>query len=195
METQLHFDSGAKQLGLCFKERFRTDQGITLKVKGILNTVTGKVDSNLSLSTGSSDFRQLGGRRVRRAVKTTFEFYKPEVCLGGSYVPGSDELKYGLTAKQKAFVGPIAIKAKAALHYPTRSQQGSVTGDICLSQTTYRFTDMQDLQLAVGCHLRAIQPAHGKQLDTMLAPYGVIRENNWSLTTNFQGRWSVLYDL
>ena len=32
METQLHFDSGAKQLGLCFKERFRTDQGITLKV-------------------------------------------------------------------------------------------------------------------------------------------------------------------
>ena len=93
------------------------------QVRGTLNTVTGHVDSLLNLGTGSSDFRQRSSRRVRRGEKPLFEFAKPELRLGGAYVPGKDELMYGLTAKQKAFIGPFGLKAKAAVTYPMRSQQ------------------------------------------------------------------------
>ena len=93
------------------------------QVKGVLNTVTGHVASTLSLGTSSSDFRQRSSRRLRRGDKATIELLKPELRLGGSYVPGSDELMYGLTAKQRAFAGPVGLKAKAAVQYPMRSQQ------------------------------------------------------------------------
>ena len=94
------------------------------QVKGVLNTVTGHVDSSVQLGTGSNNFRQRSSnRRLRRGEKSTFEFLRPELRAGGSYVPGSDELMYGLTAKQKAFAGPFRVKARAAVHYPTRSQQ------------------------------------------------------------------------
>ena len=42
METQLAFDSKAKQLNLAFKERFVTDSNFQLKVTGNVNTQTGR---------------------------------------------------------------------------------------------------------------------------------------------------------
>ncbi len=42
METQLTFDSKAKQLNLAFKERFVTDGNFQLKINGGINTKTGK---------------------------------------------------------------------------------------------------------------------------------------------------------
>ena len=42
METQLTFDSKAKQLNLAFKERFVTDSNFQLKITGGINTRTGK---------------------------------------------------------------------------------------------------------------------------------------------------------
>lgn len=42
METQLTFDSKAKQLNLAFKERFVTDSNFQLKITGGINTKTGK---------------------------------------------------------------------------------------------------------------------------------------------------------
>lgn len=41
METQLAFDSRAKQLNLAFKERFVTDSNFQLKITGNVNTQTG----------------------------------------------------------------------------------------------------------------------------------------------------------
>lgn len=43
METQLAFDSKAKQLNLAFKERFVTDSNFQLKITGGINTQTGKL--------------------------------------------------------------------------------------------------------------------------------------------------------
>lgn len=42
METQLAFDSKAKQLNLAFKERFVTDSNFQLKITGTVNTQTGR---------------------------------------------------------------------------------------------------------------------------------------------------------
>lgn len=42
METQLAFDSKAKQLNLAFKERFVTDSNFQLKISGNVNTQTGR---------------------------------------------------------------------------------------------------------------------------------------------------------
>ena len=42
METQLVFDSKAKQLNLAFKERFVTDSNFQLKITGNVNTQTGR---------------------------------------------------------------------------------------------------------------------------------------------------------
>lgn len=42
METQLAYDDKSKQLNLAFKERLVTDSNFQLKVKGALNTRTGK---------------------------------------------------------------------------------------------------------------------------------------------------------
>lgn len=42
METQLAFDSKAKQLNLAFKERFVTDSNFQLKITGNVNTQTGR---------------------------------------------------------------------------------------------------------------------------------------------------------
>ncbi|KAK9809738.1 hypothetical protein WJX73_001386 [Symbiochloris irregularis] len=195
METQLHFDNCSKQLSLRFKERFRTDEGINFKVKGSLNTVTGAIESNFSLGTGRSDLRQRNSRRLRRGTRATFEFHKPELSLQGTYVPGPDELAYGLKAQQRTFAGPFWLKAKGAVQYRARSQKVSAHGDLQLCHTMYRFTDMQDVRLVLGCHAHADGRSTRGSLFNSVVPYGVVRENNWSLLTNFKGRWTVLYDL
>lgn len=51
METQLAFDSKAKQLNLAFKERFVTDSNFQLKISGNVNTQKGKPLSAVSNST------------------------------------------------------------------------------------------------------------------------------------------------
>jgi hypothetical protein len=50
METSLVLDSSSKQLGLSFKKRFEHSSDVSLKVNGILNTVTskGKFQADLS---------------------------------------------------------------------------------------------------------------------------------------------------
>ena len=48
METQLAYDNKNKHINLGFKERFVTDSNFQLKVKGALNTRTGKCDCNWS---------------------------------------------------------------------------------------------------------------------------------------------------
>ena len=47
METQLTFDSKAKQLNLAFKERFVTDSNFQLKISGNVNTQTGNESPTL----------------------------------------------------------------------------------------------------------------------------------------------------
>ena len=89
----------------------------------MLNTVTGYIDSTFHLSTSSSEFRQRSGKRVRRGNSNTLILAKPELQLGTLYLPGADEFMYGLSAKQKAFLGPFALKTKAEILYPVRSQQ------------------------------------------------------------------------
>lgn len=48
MESQLAFDSRAKQLNLAFKERFVTDSNFQLKITGNVNTQTGRSPSPLN---------------------------------------------------------------------------------------------------------------------------------------------------
>lgn len=52
-----------------------------------------------------------------------------------------------------------------------------------LSQKIFNFTEDQDLRLQLGYDLANKQP------------YGQIRENNWTLNTNFRNTWSISYDL
>lgn len=101
-------------------------------MKGVLNTVTGHVDATFYGHVNSAFLRGTGGdfrqrasnsKRSRRSKQTTLEFARPEVGIGTSYVPGSDQLMYYLTAKQKAFAGPLRLKCKGGVHLNTRSQQ------------------------------------------------------------------------
>jgi hypothetical protein len=59
-----------------------------------------------------------------------------------------------------------------------------------LSKSIYNFTSAQDVRVAVG--YRGFVDEKGVVTGDY---YGQIRENNWSLNTDFKGFWGIRYDL
>ncbi|KAK9830477.1 hypothetical protein WJX72_011951 [[Myrmecia] bisecta] len=188
METQLTFDNQRRSLGLFFKEKFVTDSNLMLKVKGVIDTKTGQIDYAGSLRKFFySKTPPTPGQRIVVADRK-----RVKVGAGLSYISGTEDVLCGLTVKKQFQLGEGENWAtfKAQADYNTQTQKMVGLGRAQFSKAIYNFTDTQDLRLRLG------YKAHVTQEGVVTGePYGQLRENNWSLNTDFKGHWSVRYDL
>jgi hypothetical protein len=61
--------------------------------------------------------------------------------------------------------------------------KGEAKGTLELSRKIFNFTEDQDLKLKIGAS------AHDRMM------YAQLRENNWTLNVDANGKWDVRYDL
>lgn len=88
-----------------------------------------------------------------------------------------------LTSACMTTAGVAARAPQAAYAYAPGRKAHMWKSKLELSQKIFNFTEDQDLRLQLGYDLANKQP------------YGQIRENNWTLNTNFRDTWSISYDL
>lgn len=170
METSLRFDSVQKRLHLFAKENFVSDDNVVLTLNGSLCTRTGSV---------------LGKVQLR---KKFFPEWLTRVDLGAVYETNADEVKYLVGAKKSFELsddGLLSLDVKASYSFSATNKplKGEAKGNMELSRKIFNFTEDQDLKMKIGA------AAHSKMM------YAQIRENNWTLNVDANGRWDVRYDL
>lgn len=187
METQLAFDSKAKQLNLAFKERFVTDSNFQLKITGNVNTQTGSVSYQgflgkffLAKPRSSTGYALAADRQQLR------------LGAGVHYDSSTEKYQIGVTARKNFQLGNSEtwLKVSQDALYDPKTQKPSGVSTAQVSRSIFNFTDTQDVRLLVGCN--AFINHRG---DVVKGVYGQIRENNWSLNTTFKNDWNIRYDL
>ena len=171
METRLQFDNRNRTLGLCAKEHFVSDDNVVLTVQGKLDTSTGELEGKIALK--KKFFPEASNRWYSRAD------------VGASYETATDEILYGVDAKRCFELSPdglLTLDTKAGLQM-SANRKRVWKGKVELSQKVFNFTEDQDLKIKLGYDI------------AMRRPYGQLRENNWSLDTDFSSNWSLRYDL
>jgi len=168
MESSLRFDSAQRKLFLHAKEHFVSDDNVVLSVSG-------------RLATDDGAFR--GKAKLRRKF---FPEINTRVDVGAKYESDIEQLSYGASARKTFELssdGLLSLDLKAAYAYAPGRKNHVWKSKVELSQKIFNFTEDQDLRLQLGYDLANKQP------------YGQIRENNWTLNTNFRNTWSISYDL
>lgn len=189
-ETQLTFDNSQRTLGLRVRETIVTPGSgllgnLKLIVYGQLNTRTGKLEYNGQLC------KYLTGtvrRRSPYAAKSKLRF-GPVLKFGSA----NDDIVGGLLLKKHTPVGgslDMWLKVAASAEMNSRTHKPEGFGHVRLSKSIYNFTERQDVRLSVGYRGRIDENGTVRG-----DAYGQLRENNWSLNTDFQGYVGVRYDL
>lgn len=165
----MQFDSEGRRLALQVRENFVSDDNLVLSLKGTINTVDGRVDSEVLLK------KKLFSEKVLTRLD-----------IGALFRSKEDEIQYYVAAKKKVELsddGLTLLEAKASYHFRPAKYRGDFRGAVQLSQKIFNFTEDQDLKLKLG------YDAGNRNF------FAKIRENNWSLNTNTTGYWGVSYDL
>ena len=171
METQLTYDNRSRSLGLFAKERFVSDDNVVFTVEGNLDTATGACRGKLAL-------------KKQFFPEPTNQFYT-RANLGASYQTKTDQILYGVDAKKSFELtqdGLLTLDVKAGLHM-SASRRREWTGKVALTQKIFNFTEDQDVKIKVGYDA------------TRNRLFGQVRENNWTLDTDFVRTWALKYDL
>ena len=171
METRLEYDNKKRSLELHATEHFVSDDSVVLTVQGNLNTKTGACQGGLSL-------------RKRFFPEATNRWYT-RADLGASYETATDEIRYGAEAKKSFELtadGLLTFDVEGGVQI-SAARRRTWNGRVEVSQKIFNFTEDQDLKLKVGYDAAKRRP------------YGQIRENNWTLDTDFRKNWSLKYDL
>jgi len=158
-------------LSLVAKERFVSDDSVVLTVQGRLNTKTGACEGKLAL-------------KKKFFPEATNKWYT-RADLGASYQTKTDEIEYGVEAKKSFELtddGLLKLDVNGGLHM-SAARRRTWTGKVEVSQKIFNFTEDQDLKISVGYDVAGLKP------------YGQVRENNWTLDTDFRRNWSLKYDL
>lgn len=190
METQLVYDNNRKSLGLRVRETILTPGNgilgnLALKVHGVLNTRTGQLDYNGSLT------KFLTGAVRRRNIYLA----KTKLRIGPmvSFDSKHDDIVGGLLLKKHTAIGSnfyLWLKIAASAEVNTRTKKPVGHGHVRLSKSFYNFTERQDVRMAVGYRGTVDDKGNFKG-----DYYGQVRENNWSLNTDFRGYVGLRYDL
>lgn len=189
-ETQLTFDNSQRTLGIRVRETILTPGNglvgnLSLKVQGQLNTRTGKLEYHGRLCkfvTGAARQRNLHAFKTKLRVGPMLKFDS-----------NTDDIVGGLLLKKHQQLGSALdawLKVGATVEMNTRTHKAEGTGHVRLSKSIYNFTERQDVRLSVG--YRGVVDEQGNFKGDA---YGQLRENNWSLNTDFQGYVGVRYDL
>lgn len=189
-ETQLTFDNSQRTLGVRVRETILTPGNglfgnLSLKVQGQLNTRTGKLDYNGRLCkfvTGTVRRRNIHAAKTKLRIGPMLKFDS-----------ANDDIIGGLLLKKHTPVAghlDLWLKVAATAEMNSRTHKSEGFGHVRLSKSIYNFTDRQDVRLSVGYRGRVDEKG------TVRGDYyGQLRENNWSLNTDFQGYVGVRYDL
>ena len=89
----------------------------------------------------------------------------------------------GVVSRGATDVGVVALGPRRSFSATNKPLKGEAKGNMELSRKIFNFTEDQDLKMKIGA------AAHSKMM------YAQIRENNWTLNVDANGRWDVRYDL
>ncbi|KAJ6829304.1 outer envelope pore protein 21, chloroplastic-like [Iris pallida] len=169
METSLRYRSDSKTLRIHAKQKFPLDAKSHLQAHGELDTRTG-APSYLALI-------------IRR-------FY-PE--LSASFGVGihsnsnkCDKIGYHIRGKKAVSVtsnGLLGINIKGRCETDKEFNERKPTGAIELAWSILDFQKDQDVRIKVGYEIFE------------KVPYFQVRENNWTINADANGKWNVKFDL
>eukprot|EP00854_Cymbomonas_tetramitiformis_P014066 gene14066-16628_t len=170
METSLRFDSTQRKLHLYAKENFVSDDNVVLTVAGALCTTDGSVKGRVQLR------------------KKFFPQTLTRLDLGALYTTDADDIRYCMKAKKSVELSDdgllsLDFKGACSVSASRKPLRADFTGCAELSRKVFNFTEDQDLKLKIGYNAK----------DKVV--YAQVRENNWTLNMDVNGRWGIRYDL
>ncbi|KAJ4825263.1 Outer envelope pore protein 21B, chloroplastic [Turnera subulata] len=167
METSLRYASNSKALRIHAKEKLPIDSKTHLQLHGELDT-------------------KLAAPSYLCAM---IRHYYPDlsVSLGvGVHYSKQEKLRYSVRGK-KAFPVTddrlLSFNVKGRCDVDSEFKQRKSKGAAELSWSIFNFKRDQDVRFKVGYEV------------TDKVPYLQVRENNWTLNADMNGRWNVRFDL
>ncbi|KAM5573951.1 hypothetical protein ABKV19_013461 [Rosa sericea] len=167
METSLRYGGDSKALRIHAKQKLPLDSKTRLQVHGELDTRVGAPTYFTAL------------------VRRFYPDFSTSIGAGLHY-DKRDKLRYTLRGK-KAFPvttdGLLSFNVKGKYDLDKDFKERGSKGAAELSWCILNFQKDQDVRFKVGYDL------------IEKVPYAQIRENNWTLNADFNGRWNLRFDL
>jgi len=184
METSLEIGSDIKPVHLRFRERLHSEaNNITLTVDGMLDTSSAKLQAR---GTAFKHFVMPGSGGLDNLLD--------RVDIGVSYATDTDDIYASIRAKKAYNFGNGNMSGTlSAIGEADANMDRKVfgRGRVEMASKVFSFNNNQDVKLKVGYGHKRI----GVSSKFIEGPYGCIKENNWSLLTDFQKYWTVRYTL
>eukprot|EP00887_Chlorella_sp_A99_P007997 scaffold12.g7997.t1 len=195
METSLIFDDKSRQLGLLFKKRFEHSSDVSLKVRGVLNTVTAQGSFNASLRK----FFRVG----RTPSFSASDPFQPDTRLRlgigakasgvNGKAPSSDDTAFSLSAKKKFVLNKRQEVVRNRVLLRSYSQ-ASLAASYDYNMRTERWSgELAGADLRITAGVRA--PVSDRGMVGRAEPFLRLQENCWGLTIDRRGNWTATYDL
>ncbi|XP_077221424.1 outer envelope pore protein 21B, chloroplastic-like [Tasmannia lanceolata] len=167
MQTSLRYGGDSKALRIHAKEKFPIDSKFHLQVHGELDTGVGTPNCFALI------------------IRNFFPEISASTGLGFRY-DKDDKLRYNMRVK-KAFPitsnGLLSFNAKGSCDFDEEFKKSNARGAAELTWGIINFQKDQDVRLKVGYEV----------FDKV--PYFQVRENNWTLNGDINGRWNIKFDL
>jgi len=173
METSLKIDSKTRRSCIFVKQRFTNSENYCLTLSGNIDLQNAKCKANAYVRKKffPSDLNPIVSR----------------IDCGVNYDTETDDVIYKLRGKKSFDItsdGLTTLDVKGGVDLSITSSTPKMDAKIELSKTLFNFQPDQDLNMKIGFN------AQTKRF------YGQIRENNWSINTDFsRNRWNFQYDL
>ncbi|CAL6319110.1 unnamed protein product [Bathycoccus prasinos] len=174
METSLKIDSKTRRSSIFVKQRFTNRENYCLTLSGTIDLQNAKCKGNAYVRKKffPSDLNPIVSR----------------IDCGVNYDTETDDVIYKLRGRKSFDItrdGLTTLDLKGGVDFALTSSTPKMDGKVELSKTMFNFQPDQDLKMKIGFD------AQTKRF------YGQIRENNWSISTDFSRntRWNFQYDL
>ncbi|XVE56295.1 hypothetical protein DITRI_Ditri03aG0227300 [Diplodiscus trichospermus] len=173
METSLRYSRGSKALRIHAKEKFPIDSKTHLQVHGELDTGTG----------GASNFCAM--------IRHFYPDLHTSLGVGLLYDKNDkrdkrDKLRYTLRGKKSFLVtndGLVNFIVKGRYDVDQEFSRRKSEGAAEFTFSIFNFQRDQDVRFKLGYEVFE------------KVPYLQIRENNWTLNADMNGRWNIRFDL
>ncbi|KAI4389658.1 hypothetical protein MLD38_001859 [Melastoma candidum] len=167
METSLRYRGEYKSLKIHAKQKIALDSKTSLQVHGELDTKVGAPSYFCAV------------------IRRFYPDWSASLGVGVQY-DKYGKLRYNVRGK-KAFPvttnGLLSFAVKGRSDVDKEFKQWKSTGGAEFSWSIFNFQNDQDVRLKLGFDVFE------------QVPYMQIRENNWTLNADTNGRWNVRYDL
>ncbi|TYI82007.1 hypothetical protein E1A91_D05G192600v1 [Gossypium mustelinum] len=167
MQTSLRYSGDSKALRIHAKEKFPIDSKTHLQVQGELDTRTGVPNNFCAM--------------IRHSYNDLF------TSLGvGMRYDKRDKVRYTLRGKKSFLVTNddsvnFVIKGRYDVDQEFKGRKSEGAAEFIYK--IFNFQKDQDVRLKVGYEVFE------------QVPYLQIRENNWTLNADMNGRWNIRFDL